>query len=56
MRHIASSYDHHVLSVVVSGMEVNNHIACNLSNVIYVTENGLAHHVFSVDVVVYIFH
>ena len=37
-------------------MEVNDHIAINLANIVDITKDRLAHHVLSVDVKVDILH
>jgi hypothetical protein len=53
---ISSAYNDHILAKVVSLVEVNNHIAVNLVNVVNVTEDGLAHHVLTIDVIVDVLH
>lgn len=54
--HVARAHDHHILSEVVACVEVNHHVAIDLSNVVHISKDGLAHHMLSIDVVVYIFH
>jgi len=53
---LASSDNNHVLAEVISRMEVNNHVASDAVDIINVTQDRLAHHVLSVNVVVDIFH
>ena len=53
---ISSSYNDHIFAKVVSLVEVNNHIAVNLVNVVNVTKDRLAHHVLTIDVIVDVLH
>jgi len=50
------SNDHHVLTKVVSGVEVDDHVPVDGPDVVDVSKNRLSHHVLSVHVVVNIFH
>lgn len=50
------THDNHVLTEVVSLMEVSDHFSVDLADVIDVSENRLAHHVFPVDVEIDILH
>ena len=52
----SSSHDDDILTEVVSVVEVCHHVAIYLSNVVNVTEDGLAHHVVSVNIEVDILH
>mmetsp|Transcript_1904 Transcript_1904/g.2747 ORF Transcript_1904/g.2747 Transcript_1904/m.2747 type:complete len:235 (-) Transcript_1904:419-1123(-) len=45
-----------ILAEVVALVEVSDHLAVDLANVVNVTENGLAHHVIAIDVEVDVFH
>lgn len=56
MGYISSSNDDHVLTEVVGCMEIDNHIAGDLPDVINVSEDRLAHHVLSINIVVHVFH
>lgn len=56
MFYLASADDDHVLTEVICCMVINNHIASDLVDVVNVTQDRLAHHVFSVYVVVDILH
>jgi hypothetical protein len=56
MVNIACSDNDHILAEVVSVSEVQNHITVDLINVIWITENRLAHHMLSEDVVVHVLH
>lgn len=51
----SSHYDD-ILTEVVSAVEVCNHVAIDLPNVVNVTEDGLAHHVVSKYIEVDILH
>ena len=51
-----SPNDNQVFTVVVSSVKVNNHISVDLSDVIDIPKNWLAHHMLSVNVEVYVFH
>lgn len=56
MRDISSTNNNHIFAEIVSFVEINDHVAVDLSYVVNVSEDRLAHHVFSVDVVINIFH
>jgi hypothetical protein len=47
---------YHIVSEVVASVEIDNHVTSNAVNIVDVTKNRLAHHMLSVNVVVYIFH
>ena len=54
--HSTRANDNNVLSEVVPPVEVNDHLSVDLSDVVDVSEDWLAHHVLSVDVEVDILH
>jgi hypothetical protein len=54
--HGASADDDHVVSEVVGSLEVGDMFTCKLADVVNVTEDWLAHHVLSVDVIVDVLH
>ena len=56
MRDSTCAHDNHVFTIVVCLVELDNHVASDLVDVIDVTKNGLAHHVLTEDVVVNILH
>jgi hypothetical protein len=56
MVYVSSAHNDYVLSEVVPLMEVNHHVPVDLVDVVYVSQNGLAHHVLSVDVVIHVLH
>lgn len=53
---LTSTYNHNVLTEIVCSVEVNNHIPVDLSDVINVSKNRLAHHMIPKAVVVHILH
>lgn len=53
---VAGAHDHHVFSKVVARVEVNDHLAIDLSDVVNVTEDGLPHHMVSEAVEVNVLH
>lgn len=52
----ASSYNNHVVSEIIGVLKVDDHVSVDLADVIDVSEDGLTHHVFSVNVIVDVFH
>lgn len=54
--HSSSAYNNHVVSKVVGVFEVYNHVSVNLSDVVNISKDRLTHHVFSVNVIVDVFH
>ncbi len=56
MFYFASTYYDNILSVIVSPVEIYNHVPINRSNIVNISKNRLSHHVFSVNIVVDIFH
>ena len=53
---IAGAYHYHVLAKVVALVEVDDHFAVDLSNVVDVAEDRLTHHVISEDIEVDVLH
>jgi len=51
-----STNNDHVLTEVVGLIEIDNHVTVDLIDVIDVSEDGLAHHVLSEDVIVDVLH
>lgn len=51
-----STNNYHVLTEVVGLIEIDNHVTVDLIDVIDVSEDGLAHHVLSEDVIVDVLH
>lgn len=56
MFYFASTHYDNILSVIVSPVEIYNHVPINRSNIVNISKNRLSHHVFSVNIVVDIFH
>ena len=56
MINVSRTDDHDILSEVVGSMEVNYHVSLNLIDVVDVSQDGLAHHMFSIDVIVDVLH
>lgn len=54
--HGTSAHNDHVVTEVVGVLEVDNVVAVDLADVVHVTEDGLAHHVLSVNVIVDVLH
>lgn len=50
------SYDNDIFAIIVSSMEVYNHFPVDLSDVVYISQNRLAHHMLTIDVEVHVFH
>jgi len=53
---LACADNNHVLAEVIRRMEVDDHIPRNTVDVVNITQDWLAHHVLSVNVVVDVFH
>jgi hypothetical protein len=56
MLNFTSTYYDNILSVIVASVKIYNHVPIDRSNVVNISQNRLSHHVFSVNVVVNIFH
>jgi len=54
--HSTSTNNADIFTEIVSLEEINDHITINLVDVIDVTEDGLAHHVHSENIVVNVLH
>ena len=52
----ACPYNHNILTKVTSFVEVDNHVSIDLSDVVNITKDWLAHHMLSVAVKVNILH
>ena len=50
------AYNDHVFTKIIASVEVSDHFAVNLPDVVDVSENRLAHHVISVAIKVHVFH
>jgi len=50
------AYNNHVVAEVVGVLKVDDHVSVDLADVVDISEDGLAHHVFSVNVIVDVFH
>lgn len=53
---VAGSHNDHVFAKVIALMEVDDHFAVDLTNVVNVTKDGLSHHVLTIDVEVDVLH
>lgn len=53
---VASAHDDHVLTEVVALMKVCDHVACDLSDVVDIAKNGLAHHMIFEHIEVNVLH
>ena len=56
MFNCTSANNHHVFTVVVVCMKVDNHISIDGVDIINVSKNRLTHHVFAINVIVDVFH
>ena len=56
MVYVSSANNNHVLTEIVALVEVNDHLAINLTNIVDITEDRLAHHMISKAVKVDILH
>mmetsp|Transcript_84400 Transcript_84400/g.116642 ORF Transcript_84400/g.116642 Transcript_84400/m.116642 type:complete len:304 (-) Transcript_84400:533-1444(-) len=51
-----STDNDHVFTIVIGVAEIHNHFTVDLSNVVNITKNRLTHHMFSINVIVNVFH
>lgn len=48
--------DDKIFSIVVTRVEIHNHISGNLSDIVNVTKDGLAHHVILITIEIDVLH